>query len=261
MEVLGQLQVRSLTFLSVGIAMTTIFTCYGFAVGLGHVPAWLPMISDCAVQAPERYPFRFGIISGAVLMIINVVIMYTYLATLRLQATSFGPKYDMTSMILGTVASLGLATVGAVNEEELLPVHDGAAVTFFGLYQVYMILVTLKLQRCSANVFGSRLSPDRAALSLKIKTVAACVSLGALLTLLVLGLNFDENRTGIAVMEWLSTLCVQFFNLSYCIEFTDDFTLSTIFYPATSSIEAGPVTVWRQMDLAAPIFRAEKSQA
>ena len=92
----------------------TILLCYGLAVGLGHVPAWLPFISDCAVKAPEKYPFRMGIVVGAFLLGFEVVAVY-----------NSDRKYskDKICLYLGCIASLGLAVVGVVNEKEDNLIH------------------------------------------------------------------------------------------------------------------------------------------
>ena len=87
----------------------TILLCYGLAVGLGHVPAWLPFISDCAVEAPEKYPFRMGIVVGAFLLGFEVVAVYN-------SDRKFSK--DKTCLYLGCIASFGLAVVGVVNEKE-----------------------------------------------------------------------------------------------------------------------------------------------
>lgn len=59
MKVLSQVPVNVFIHVSALVITLTIFLCYGIAVGLGHVKAWLPMISDCAVLPPEKYPFRY----------------------------------------------------------------------------------------------------------------------------------------------------------------------------------------------------------
>ena len=118
MAVYGSIPVKLVTYTTVGITTTTIFLCYALAVGLGHVPAWLPMISDCAVESPEKYPFRLGIISGATALIANVLLVYSAFPSFSLRKTSAA---------FGVVASVGLAIVGAVNEEEDNTVHSGMA--------------------------------------------------------------------------------------------------------------------------------------
>lgn len=116
MQVLAKLPVTVLVHAAALETLATIFLCYGLAVGLGHVPAWLPMISDCAVYSPEKYPFRLGIVVSAVLIAIQVVMTYN---------ADRPYSNSKASLTVGLVASLGLAIVGVVNEQECNPVHSG----------------------------------------------------------------------------------------------------------------------------------------
>lgn len=97
------------------IILSTIFVCYGTAVYLGHVPAWLPMISDCAVLPPEKYFFRLGIVTGAIFLAIDSKLMYH-------ADKSF--TYSKLGLILGTIAAIGLSVVGVVNEKENNGIHS-----------------------------------------------------------------------------------------------------------------------------------------
>lgn len=144
-------KVRATTFIHIAILEVTgtIFLCYGLAVANGHVPAWLPMISDCAVEAPEKYPFRLGIILGAILMMVEVILAYY---------SDTGFSKNRLCLILGLLASSGLGIVGAINEKENNTVHSsneiiypvfntciiitGSAVVFFFGYEFYMIIMT-----------------------------------------------------------------------------------------------------------------------
>ena len=92
----------------------TILLCYALAVLLGHVPAWLPMISDCAVESPEKYLFRLGLVVGASLLALEVFCVY--LADRSYSRNEF-------CLVIGVAASAGLGVVGVVNEEECNPVH------------------------------------------------------------------------------------------------------------------------------------------
>ena len=47
------------------------------------------------------------------------------------------------ALVLPLVAALGLSVVGCVNEDENLSIHLTAAGVWFGLYDVYMVLVVL----------------------------------------------------------------------------------------------------------------------
>ena len=107
------------------VTMGTILLCYTLAVSLGHVPAWLPTISDCAVESPEKYFFRLGLVFGAVVLALSTVVVY--------QADrSF--SHSRLCMVLGVVASGGLSVVAVVNEKENNDVHTG------NIYYIYIYL-------------------------------------------------------------------------------------------------------------------------
>lgn len=94
----------------------TVLLCYTLAVSLGHVPAWLPMISDCAVQPPEKYPFRLGLVVSSMVLGLNTVVVYY---------SDRAFSKSKLCLILGTVASAGLSIVAVVNEKENNTVHSG----------------------------------------------------------------------------------------------------------------------------------------
>ena len=115
MEVLAVLPLALVIKAGTGLIAGTILLCYALAVGLGHVPAWLPMISDCAVEAPERYPFRMGIVLGAFLLGLEVVAVYN--SDRVFSKNKF-------CLFAGCIASFGLGIVGVVNEKEDNTVHS-----------------------------------------------------------------------------------------------------------------------------------------
>ena len=116
MEVLATLPLPLVIKWACGLTSGTILLCYALAAGLGHVPAWLPMISDCAVEVPERYPFRMGIVLGAFLLGLEVVAVYN--SDRVFSKNKF-------CLYLGCLASVGLGIVGVVNEKEDNTVHSG----------------------------------------------------------------------------------------------------------------------------------------
>ena len=116
MIVYGSLKVKTITYATVLVTCGTIILCYTLAVILGHVPAWLPMISDCAVEAPEKYLFRLGVIPGAVALFANVIMVYYAFPDFRLRSLE---------LATGVVASVGLAVLTAVNEDENNTIHVG----------------------------------------------------------------------------------------------------------------------------------------
>ena len=114
MVVLCKVTARQLIYFSVIVVVKTIMACYIIAVALGHVPAWLPMISDCAVKPPEMYLFRIGIMLGASLITLQSLLVYY--ANRERPLSCF-------NAVLAIVSSISLGIVGAVNENEDYSVH------------------------------------------------------------------------------------------------------------------------------------------
>ena len=116
MAVLGRLPLNLLFHVGVLLPTTTILLCYTLAASLGHVPAWLPMISDCAVFPPEKYPFRWGMVLSAALIGAQSVLVY---------GADKPYSKSKVALVLGVLASLCLSVIGVVNEEEDNTVHSG----------------------------------------------------------------------------------------------------------------------------------------
>lgn len=116
MAVLGQVPLNVLFHVSVLLPTATILLCYTLAASLGHVPAWLPMISDCAVLPPEKYPFRWGIVLSAALMGIQSVLVY---------GANKPYSKSKVALVVGVLASFCLSVIGVVNEDEDNTIHSG----------------------------------------------------------------------------------------------------------------------------------------
>ena len=84
------------------------------------------MISDCAVEAPEKYPFRLGIIIGAALL--GVEVLLVFFADRKFSKNRF-------CLVVGILSSLGLEIVGAVNEVENNTIHSGQSVLIAVIYR------------------------------------------------------------------------------------------------------------------------------
>ena len=115
-NILGKISVTA--FVHAG-ALTTTFTillCYSLAVSTGHVKPWLPMISDCAVLGPEKYPFRLGLAVSSMLTSAGVVMIYN---------AKMVYSRNRLSLVLGLVSTFCLGVVSAVNEAENNLVHSG----------------------------------------------------------------------------------------------------------------------------------------
>ena len=75
------------------------------------------MISDCAVKAPEKYPFRAGIVLAAAALAVLVVLVY------RAERTFTRSKV---AVVFGLLGAISLTVIGVVNVEEWPPVHNGS---------------------------------------------------------------------------------------------------------------------------------------
>ena len=111
MNILGSVRLSTLFHVGAVETLATILICYAVAVTHGHVKPWLPMISDCAVYPPEKYPFRFGLALSSFFIGAQIV------------AVHLAKGYSKVSLYLGLLASLGLGIVSVVNEDENNTVH------------------------------------------------------------------------------------------------------------------------------------------
>ena len=152
------------------VALGTIVLCYILAVSFKHVPAWLPMISNCAVAPPERYPFRVGIVLSAAAFMVLAVLVYN--------AERAFTKSKV-ALLFGVLASICLMVVGVVNVKEWPPVHNGTvcsiihnsdysvfklvfpptvlACGIFLFFDVYMILITWLSRRNKRQALASEI--------------------------------------------------------------------------------------------------------
>lgn len=110
MTVLGSVSARWLIHAGAIEMSFTILLCYALAVSFGHVKAWLPTISACGEHPPEQYPFRFGIMLGAILLEVEAIALYTAKKTSHL------------TFVLGAIAAfcLGVVAVVAANENNIV---------------------------------------------------------------------------------------------------------------------------------------------
>ena len=115
MAVLGRVSVNSLIHAGILLAMSTILACYTIATSLGHVPLWLPMISDCAVYSPEKYLFRWGLVLTAGLFGLQGALIY------GANRPYSGSK---AALVVGLLGSFCLSIVGVVNEAENNTIHS-----------------------------------------------------------------------------------------------------------------------------------------
>ena len=117
-ELLGRFNFRIVLYSGIIEVLITILVCYALAVSLGHKPVWLPTISECGEEAPEKHIFRWGIMTGGLLLVTEAVVLWV---AKRASNHVFG---------LGAIAGLLLTGVACVASNEDLPVHLGEQIMY-----------------------------------------------------------------------------------------------------------------------------------
>jgi len=106
-------------------------------------PGSLPYISDTWVYPPGNWISRWAIVQGGILM------LWVHVCVYSLDGGTSASDKAITAVAL--IAILGLDIVGCVNEKEDHPLHIFGATFYFGGYDLYMVLRTLKLARSSVT--------------------------------------------------------------------------------------------------------------
>jgi len=208
-------------------SLTTIVCCYLLAVSQGNVPIWLPMISDCALFPPESYLFRLGLISSSVLLNMNAFFMLCYKSVTLNNTDLDYSTFDKVAYAISTIASTGLAVVGAVNEREDSSLHGTAAVIFFSCYLIYMAMVVFRLYQNS----------NHSALSLQIKIACTLMGAACLIAFAFMSSNWGKYHTYIAVVEWTGTFCIILGLYSFVMEYGTTLKIAVLLESAYSGKE------------------------
>ncbi|XP_019859949.1 PREDICTED: DNA damage-regulated autophagy modulator protein 1-like [Amphimedon queenslandica] len=210
MDVLSKITARQIVHYGVSEMLLTILTCYTIAVALGHVPAWLPLISDCAVKPPEMYLFRLGFVFGASLIALSAFIVH--------YANKDRPLSGLNAA-LALVASISLGGLAVVNEVEDGSVHLFFSVLFFVCYDLYMIIsvlttITRKPSNCTG--FGLTITVS----SFIIKTICAILGVitGTGYTLGIFSFTSVGGSIALAMFEWGNTFTIMGFIWSYLLD-------------------------------------------
>lgn len=117
MKIVGKLTARTLIYFGAAEMSFVILLCYALAVANHHVKPWLPTISACGDHPPEQYPFRFGIMLGAMLLLVEAVAMHAAKMT------------SSVTYVLGAVAAVCLGVVSVVGANEDNVVHTSKRFT------------------------------------------------------------------------------------------------------------------------------------
>ncbi|XP_019853160.1 PREDICTED: DNA damage-regulated autophagy modulator protein 1-like [Amphimedon queenslandica] len=193
MTKLGQVNALQILHFAVFEIFLTILVCYVLAVAFGHVPIWLPMISDCAVKSPEKYFFRIGVVFGASLIGIQSFIVYY---------ANKDKQYSFFELLLALIGSVSVGIVGVVNEEENPPIHLTFALIFFLCYDLYMVLSLLAYCIKKPSILFS------------LKTV--CTIVGAIVGIRLI-IVYAKSEAVEPVCEWINAFAIMGFIWSYML--------------------------------------------
>jgi len=195
------------------------------------------MISDCAVEAPEKYLFRVGLITTGLLLWVGSIFMTYYQKKLGGQKIS-----DSIALTIVTVACFCLCIVGAVNEKEDNTVHSASAVVFFVGYLIYMTITTIRLSMYYDGALVVKSSI--------VWKIAANATMFVALLLFVL-FNAIGMHNLEALCEWIATYMVMVYNLSFRVEYSNILRVATLFeYDSdeSSDLEDSPLCKLAEID-------------
>ena len=112
-KLLAKLNFRVILYTGIVEVLFTILLCYALAVILGHKPVFLPTISECGEEAPEKYFFRWGILVGGILLVIEAITLHN------------AKRISQHGFIIGVIAGVCLTGVACVASNEDLTIHMG----------------------------------------------------------------------------------------------------------------------------------------
>lgn len=111
MKVLAKINFRTILYFGIIEVLITILLCYILAVTLQHKPVWLPTISECGELPPEKYFFRWGILVGGLLLVVEADTLHN------------AKRVSNLVYSLGLVAGFCLTGVAVCASNENITVH------------------------------------------------------------------------------------------------------------------------------------------
>lgn len=169
---------------------------------------YVPTISSSGTYAPENSLFTATINAGSFLFLLFCVFHHAHV----IEKHACNSMMSLFATVLGLVAGLGAFIAGNCNPDSLALLHYlGAAISFVCIC-FYTILLTALTRKCQLSGFEKFLYPYRAVSTLIQAIVTICYTiLFAQEAYLYLHVS--------AIFEWMLSINLQLFELSYAIEF------------------------------------------
>lgn len=200
MKILGKFNFRVVLFSGIIEVLITVLLCYTLAVSLHHKQAWLPTVSECGEEAPEKYFFRWGILVGGLLLMIEALVLHTA------ERSSNAVYY------LGLIAGACLTGVAAVASNEDLPLHLVFALSFFGLEDVMVLLfICENFHKMSLRSKVLRVS----------SALLACAATATRFLFVFGAIHYSEKIPIIAIVEWINVFALIFFHITLSDDLDD----------------------------------------
>ena len=201
--ILVKVSARTLIAVVLTMFFGTLAICTGFAFEQGRVPkgSW-PYISDTFVHKPGNWISRWALVLGGTFSQMLQVTLYFLEGTTSLSAKAM--------CALSVVAILGLAIVGVCNESENRALHFTGAGIFFGGYDLFMALRTLRYLfcSCSSRNKASRWGQRGQALLATVSTVCTAVRCLPIDTVTSMFRVAEPHTVLLPVLEWLDAIAI-----------------------------------------------------
>ncbi|XP_065153230.1 transmembrane protein 150A [Paramisgurnus dabryanus] len=210
------------------ISMIGSWTVYGIALSLNHVCSlnnWeytnscltnetcctlknVPTISSSGTNLPENSLFSATINAGSFLFLIFSIFHHAHIV----DRSSVNYLLSKIGMVIGCVAAAGAFVSGNFNPEKLMVLHYLGAGLSFVCICLYTTILTYLTGKCSLTGYERFLYP--------LRVVFSTIQISATILYIIFFIQMTYYYKHIAaVFEWILSLNLELYELSYTVEF------------------------------------------
>ncbi|XP_074532398.1 transmembrane protein 150A [Halichoeres trimaculatus] len=168
----------------------------------------VPTISTSGKNAPENSLFTATINAGAFLFLLFCILHHAHI----MEKHACHGMLSKIAMVFGVVASLGAFAAGNCNPGYLALLHYFGAAISFTCICFYTVLLTWLTRKCSLTGYEKILHPFRIISTIIQAIVTICY------TVLFAQEEYFYRHLS-AVFEWMLSVNLELFELSYAVEF------------------------------------------
>ncbi|XP_051504846.1 transmembrane protein 150A-like [Myxocyprinus asiaticus] len=168
----------------------------------------VPTISTSGANFPENSLFTATINAGSFLFLIFCIFHHAHI----LDQSSMHSLLSKIALVLGCVASMGAFMAGNCNPVELLLLHYLGAALSFVCVCLYITILTSLTSKCMLTGCEWLLYP--------LRILSATIQISATILYCIFFIQEDSFYKHIsAVFEWMLSLNLELYELSYVVEF------------------------------------------